>query len=129
MIWCLNGKTHARSPLSNIAELFLHVTNGFLLIGGSEADALTLKEPLHPSSEDTTGNLILTNGVRNEETFEDGDSVCNTMTRFASETSAYSGGDKGHDTAESNVDALAWRVSNIFEAIFLCFAWGYGGPL
>jgi hypothetical protein len=92
--------------LSNAAELLLHVTNGFHLTRGGESDALTLEELLHVCSELTTGDLRLLNGVRNGKTFEDGDSVGDIMTRFASETSGSAGRMKGHDTTESNVDVL-----------------------
>ncbi len=44
--------------------------------------------------------------MRNGKTFEDGDSVGDIITRFASETSRSAGGVEGHDTTESNVDVL-----------------------
>jgi hypothetical protein len=92
--------------LRNVAELLLHVTNDFHISGGGEGDALTVEEPLHPFGEDTTSDLILTNGVRNGSTFRDGDSLGDTITRFANKTSGSAGRIKGHDTTESNVDVL-----------------------
>jgi hypothetical protein len=114
--------------LSNVAVLLLHVTNDLHLSGGSEGDALTLEEPLHPVGEDTTGDLHLFNGVRNGETFKDGDSVGDTITRIANETSRSAGGVEGHDSLESNIDVFSLEgLEHDRGHLFSVLLWVTGG--
>ncbi len=97
--------------LSNIGELLLHVTSDLHVFAtgkeGYAVNVLILKEFLHPFCEDTTSDLHLLNSVRNGETFEDGDSVGDTITRFANETSRSAGSVEGHDSTESNIDVFS----------------------
>ena len=114
--------------LRNVAELLLHVTNDLHLSEGSEGDALTLEELLHPCSEDTTGNHRLLSGVRNWETFEDGDSVGYTITSIANETSGSTGGEEGHDTTESNIDVFSLEgLEHDRGHLFSVLLWVTGG--
>ena len=72
--------------LCNVGVLFLDVTNDFKFGGGGEGLTDTEEELLHVVGKDATSDFHLLNGVGDGETFEDGDSVGNTITSIADET-------------------------------------------
>jgi len=92
--------------LRNEAELLLDVTNDFQFGGGGEGLTNAEKELLHVVGKDTASDFHLLDGVGDGETFEDGDSVGDTITSVAKETGGSTGGVEGHDSLEGNVDVL-----------------------
>jgi hypothetical protein len=107
VLWAgLGGGKFSFIVLSDETELLLDIFDDFELGTGGEVMSLALEELLHPVSEDTTGDLHLFDGVGDWETLEDGDSVGDTITSIANETSCSTGGVKGHDGLEGNVHVL-----------------------
>merc|ERR1712016_397769 len=76
--------------------------------GGEVLSGVVNKELLEPLGEDTSSNFHLLDGVWNGETFENWDSVGNTITRVDNETGGSSGGVKGHDGL--NGDVAVWNL-------------------
>jgi len=92
--------------LSDVAALLFDGSNDFLLSGRGERFSSLEEELLHVGCEDTSSDLHLLDGVGDRETFEDGNSVGNTITRIANETSGSSGGVKREDSLDLNTAIL-----------------------
>jgi hypothetical protein len=92
--------------LGNVTELFLDLSDDFEL--GSRGEVVTSfeEEFLEVSSEDTSGNLHTLNGVREGESFEDGDGMGNTITGVGDETGGSTGRVEGHDGLDGDIDVL-----------------------
>jgi hypothetical protein len=89
--------------LGNEAGLLLDVLDDFELGGGGEVVAMVKEELLGPVGEYTTGDVHLGDGVRDGETFEDGDGMGNTITRVDNETSGSTSGVEGEDGLDGDV--------------------------
>merc|ERR1712027_171097 len=88
---------------SNIAQLFLDVTDNLPLGGGGEGVA-TLGEDLHQVVGELTASQVKTdNGVGESVTLVDGDTVGDTVTRVHDNTGGTSGGVQGEDSLDGDV--------------------------
>ena len=73
--------------LSNVAKFFFDVINySPFASGGKVFTGMFDKELLEPLSEITSTNIYIVNGVCNLTSFENWDSLGNTITRFNNET-------------------------------------------
>jgi hypothetical protein len=107
VLWAgLGGGKFSFIVFGDKTELLLDIFDDFELGAGGEIVSLALEELLHPVSEDTTGDLRLFDGVGDWETLEDWDSVADTITSIANETSCSTGSVKGHDGLEGNGHVL-----------------------
>jgi len=88
---------------SNVAELFLDVTDNFTLSGGGERVA-SLGEDLHEVVGELTSSQVQTeDGVWESITFIDGDGVGDTITRVHDNTSGTARGIEGQDSLDGNI--------------------------
>merc|ERR1712213_120862 len=88
---------------SDIAELFLDVTDNFTLSGGGER-VTTLSEDLHEVVGELTASQVQTeDGVGESITFIDGDVVGDTIARVHDHTSGTTRSVKGEDGLDSNI--------------------------
>merc|ERR1712083_181203 len=88
---------------SNIAQLFLDVTDNLPLGGGGEGVA-TLGEDLHQVVGELTASQVQTkDGMGKSITFIDGDSVGDTIARVHDNTGGTARGIKGEDSLDGNV--------------------------
>jgi len=92
--------------LSDERELLLDVLDDFKLGGGGEGVATLEEELLGVLGDDTAGDLHLLDGVRDGETFEDGNGMSDTITGVNDETSGSSVGVEGHDGLDGDVCVL-----------------------
>ena len=92
--------------LGNVTELFLDLSDDFELGSGGEVVSSFEEEFLEVVGEDTSSNFHLLDGVREGESFEDGDGMGNTITRIGDETGGSTSGVEGHDGLDGNVDVL-----------------------
>ena len=80
--------------------------------------------------DDSTSDEVLSDCVRNLETFENWDSVGNTISWIAYETSGSTVGVKGHDSLDSNIGTLDIEIfehdgDHLFSVGFW-ISWGFG---
>merc|ERR1711923_52866 len=88
---------------SNIAKLFLDVTDNLPLSSGGERVA-TLSKDLHEVvGELATSQVQTEDGMRKSITFIDGDSVGDTITRVHDNTSGTTRGIEGQDSLDGNI--------------------------
>merc|ERR1712001_19799 len=88
---------------SNVAELFLDVTDNFMLSGGGERVA-SLGEDLHEVVSELTSSQVQTeDGVWESITFIDGDGVGYTISRVHDDTGGTSGGVQGEDSLDGDI--------------------------
>jgi len=92
--------------LGNVTELFLDLSDDFDLGSGGEVVTSFEEEFLEVASEDTSSDLHTLDGVREGESFEDGDGMGNTITRVGNETGGSTGGVEGHDGLDGDIDVL-----------------------
>merc|ERR1719150_1199758 len=93
---------------SNVAELFLDVTDNFTLSGCGERVA-SLGEDLHEVVGELTSSQVQTeDGVWESITFIDGDGVGDTITRVHDNTSGTSRSIEGKDSLDGNIHG--WHV-------------------
>merc|ERR1711983_508504 len=93
---------------SNIAELFLDVTDNFALSGGGERVA-SLGEDLHEVVGELTSSQVQTeDGVWESITFIDGDGVGYTISRVHDNTSGTSRSIEGKDSLDGDIHG--WHV-------------------
>ena len=102
----LSGGVLGSVVLSDEGELLLDILDDFELGGGGERVSSLEKELLGVFGDDTTSDLHLLNGVRDGETFEDGDGMGNTITGVDDETSGSTVGVEGHDGLDGDVHVL-----------------------
>merc|ERR1712158_142642 len=104
---------------SDIAELFLDVTDNLTLSGGGER-VTTLSEDLHEVIGELTASQVQTeDGVGKSITFIDGDVVGDTIARVHDHTSGTTRGVKGKDSLDGNihgghVEGLKHDLSHLF---------------
>merc|ERR1719508_126319 len=88
---------------SNIAELFLDVTDNLTLSSGGERVA-TLSEDLHQVVGEFTSSKVKTdNGMGKSITFIDGDTVGDTISRVHDNTSGAARGIEGEDSLDGDI--------------------------
>ena len=96
---------------SNIAELFLDVTDNLTLSSGGER-VTSLSKDLHKVVGELTASQVQTeDGVWESITFIDGDSVGNTITRIHDNTSGTTRGIEGEDSLDGNIHS--WHVEGL----------------
>merc|ERR1711993_94056 len=104
---------------SNVAELFLDVTDNFMLSGGGER-VTSLGEDLHEVVGELTSSQVQTeDGVWESITFIDGDGVGDTITRVHGNTSGTSRSIEGKYGLDGNVhgghvEGLEHDLSHLF---------------
>merc|ERR1719189_733533 len=114
---------------SNIAELFLDVTDNFTLSGGGERVA-SLGEDLHEVVGELTSSQVQTeDGVWESITFIDGDGVGYTISRVHDNTGGTSRGIKGKDSLDGNihgghVEGFEHDLGHLFT-VSLWVKWGF----
>jgi hypothetical protein len=92
--------------LGNVTELFLDLPDDFELGSSGEVVTSLVEEFLELISEDTSGNLHTLNGVREGESFEDGDGLGKAITGRGDETGGSSGRIEGHNGVDGDIDVL-----------------------
>lgn len=95
--------------LGNEGSLLLNGSND--LLPGTSAtlrgDTIEGQKFFHILGNGSTSNEVLSDGVGDGETFENGNSVGNTISRIADNTGSTAIGVKGHDGLDSNVKTIA----------------------
>ena len=115
--------------LSDVAKFFFNVLDDFFLgRGGEVLSSVVNEELLKPLSKNSSSDFHLLDSVWNRETFENWDSVGNTITRVDYETCGSSCGVEGHDSL--NGDVAVWNLeglehdgSHLFS-VCLWVSWG-----
>merc|ERR1712024_218374 len=109
--------------MSNIAELFLDVTDNFTLSGGGER-VTSLGEDLHEVVGELTASQVQTeDGMWESITFIDGDGVGYTITRVHDDTGGTSRSVEGKDSLDGNihcrhVEGLEHDLGHLFTVSF-----------
>ena len=88
----------------DVAELLLDVADDFTLGGGVEGVAALHQVLDEELGEITAGKIDTEDGMRHGETFVDGDSVGDTVTRVEHDTSCTTGRVKGEDGLNRDVE-------------------------
>merc|ERR1712152_109895 len=105
---------------SNVAELFLDVTDDFTFSGGGER-VTSLGEDLHEVVGKLTSSQVQTeDGVWESITFIDGDGVGYTITRVHDNTSGTSRSIEGKDSLDGNIHS--WHVEGLEHDLGHLFA-------
>lgn len=94
--------------LSDEASLLLDASNNLLPSTSSTlgSDTVEGQKFFHVLGNGSTSNEVLSDGVRDGETFEDGDSVGNTITGVANNTGGSTIGVQRHDGLDGNIETI-----------------------
>ena len=94
--------------LSDEAGLLLDASNNLLPSTSSTlgSDTVEGQKFFHVLGNGSTSNEVLSDGVRDGETFEDGDSVGNTITGVANNTGGSTIGVQRHDGLDGNIETI-----------------------
>ena len=117
--------------LSDEASLLLDASNNLLPSTSSTlgSDTVEGQKFFHVLGNGSTSNEVLSDGVRDGETFEDGDSVGNTITGVANNTGGSTIGIQRHDGLDGNIETIDGELLEHDLGHLLSVSLGVAGSL